>query len=158
MRKKCIFSPHKTKAKPNCHPNVDMRWRTLIVCWFVSAAWGEQFCISSCVKEGKNITLGWVLYSTKWVKSTTRAQHNHTTTQPQHTTINMSRCRPTLQRLRPSPSMGRPAAPPNHGATAPYGPMHGARHQVRSRRPSIPCLGRRNATHQKRERGVGPWP
>jgi len=49
--------------------------------------------------------------------------------------------------------MGRPAAPPTHGAAAPYGPMQGARRWVRSRRPSIPCLGRRNATHQKTERG-----
>jgi hypothetical protein len=47
-----------------------------------SAAWGEQFCISSCVKEGGNITLlGWVLYSTKWAKST-QAQHK---TQPHNT-------------------------------------------------------------------------
>jgi uncharacterized integral membrane protein len=74
------------------------------------------------------------------------------------TTTNMSCCRPTLQRLWPSPSMGRSAAPPTHGAAAPYGPMKGARHRVRRRRCWFPCLGRRNATHQKTEREVGPWP
>ncbi len=74
------------------------------------------------------------------------------------TTTNMSRCRPTLQRLWPSPSMGRSLAPPTHGAVAPYGPMKGARHRVRRRRCWFPCLGHRNATHQKTEREVGPWP
>jgi hypothetical protein len=34
----------------------------------------------------------------------------------------MSHRRPTLQQLWPSPSMGRSAAPPTHGAAAPYIP------------------------------------
>ena len=157
MCKKCIFSPLKMKAEPNCHPNFDMRWQILIVCWFVSDAWGEQFCISSCVKEGRNISMGWALCTTKWVKSTILREHN-TTTQPQHTTTNMSRCRPTLQRLQPSLSMGRPAAPLNHGAAAPQHHAQAASHRACVRRSWFPCLGRRNATHQKTEREVGPWP
>jgi len=70
----------------------------------------------------------------------------------------MSRCRPSLQRLWPSPSMGGPAAPPTHGAAAPYGPMQGTRHRIRRRRCWFPCLGRCNATHQKTERGARSWP
>ncbi len=70
--------------------------------------------------------------------------------------------RPNHQRLWPSPSMGRPAAPPTNGAATPYGPMQDTRHWVRRHRCWYPCLGRRNATHQKIERerwGLGlRWP
>ena len=83
--------------------------------------------------------------------------HNHTTTLPQHTTTKMSHCCPTLQRLWPSPSMGRPAAPLTHGAAAPYGPIQGARHRVRRHHCWFPCLGHRNATHQKTEKEAGSW-
>ena len=97
-----------------------------------------------------------MLYSTKWVKYARTTQHTqHTTHNTQHTTTNISRCRPTLQRLWPFPSMGRPVAPLTHGAATPYGPIQGTHHRVRWRRCWFPCLGRRNATHQKTERGAG---
>ena len=44
------------------------------------------------------------------------------------------------------------------GAAVPYGTFDGAMRRVRSQCPSIPDLGRLNATHQKTERGIGPWP
>ena len=103
-------------------------------------------------KRGRNIARGGYKMRKKYCTSTTQP-HNHTTTT--HTTINISRCRPTLQRLRPSPSMGRPAAPPNHGAAAPYGPMHGSRHRLCSRRPSIPCFGASKCNPSKNREGDG---
>ena len=86
-------------------------------------------------------------------KKRTQPQTQHT----QHTTTKMGCRRPTLQRLQPSPSMSRPAAPPNHGAATPYGPMQGACHRVRRRRCWFPCFGHHNATHQITERGAGSW-
>ena len=40
------------------------------------------------------------------------------------------------------------------GAAVPYGTIDGMMRRVRSQRPYIPCLGRRNATHQKTERVI----
>ena len=148
MHKKCIFLPHKMKAKPNCTPPF-LLLLTHPLCM--------AFCISSCVKEGRNISMGWALCTTKWVKSTILREHD-TTTQPQHTTTNMSRCRPTLQRLQPSLSMGRPAAPLNHGAATPQHHAQAASHRACVRCRWFPCLGRCNATHQKIERGARSWP
>ena len=114
--------------------------------------WGGALEHGIMLKNGGEILPGVV---TKCVKSTmilrasTTQPHNHTTHNNQHEPLR------TLQRLRPSPSMGRPVAPPNHGAAAPYGPMHGARHRVCSRRPSIPCFGASKCNPSKNREGDG---
>jgi len=143
VHKKCIFSPLKMKAEPNCTPPV-LLTLTHPLCMAIC-----QSGLGEAVTHALVIALKWGEIS-PLVGCTTykmgKIRHN-TTTQPQHTTINMSRCRPSLQRLWPSPSMGRPAAPPTHGAAAPYGPMQGARHRVMRRRSWFPCFGCLNATH-----------
>jgi hypothetical protein len=45
--------------------------------------------------------------------------------------------------------MGMSAAPPSHGAVAPYGPMQGARDWVWPRHGWFPCWGGKMKTQQK---------
>jgi hypothetical protein len=58
----------------------------------------------------------------------------------------------------PSLSMGRAVAPPNLGAATPHGSTASARWRVCDRRCWFSCLGHRNMTHQKLERGTGSRP
>jgi hypothetical protein len=57
----------------------------------------------------------------------------------------------------PSLSMGNTVATPTHGAKAPHKSFAGTLQWVYARRPWFPWLTRRNATHNKIERGTGPW-
>ena len=49
----------------------------------------------------------------------------------------------------PSHSMGMSAAPPTHGAAAPYGPMQGARDRVWLRHGQFSCWGGKMKTQRK---------
>ena len=78
---------------------------------------------------------------------------------PQHTTQNNQNgpLQPYPPAALPSLSVSRAAVPTTHGASAPHGPMQGARHRVRRRRCLFPCLGApMQAPSNNRERG-GPW-
>ncbi len=54
--------------------------------------------------------------------------------------------------------MAASAMDPHLGAADPYGPIQCARHWVHSHCCLFLCLGRQNATHQKLELGMWPWP
>ncbi len=91
--------------------------------------------------------LGWCWLSTSKVAKSTQTT-KHTT---QHNNQNEQPLSSPPAAL-PLISVDRAAAPPTHGATAPYGSVDGAMHRVRSCRSPFTCSGLRNAAHQKIER------
>ncbi len=83
--------------------------------------------------------------------NTTQTQHNT----PQHTITNMSRCHHPPVAL-PSLSNLRAAVPSNLSTVTPHESIASAWWRVHNRCGWFLCLGRQNATHQEKKRGVGP--
>jgi hypothetical protein len=91
------------------------------------------------------------------------AQFNNNKRPPHYTstTHNNNQNEPPLPYLPsaalPSHSIGMSAAPPTHGAAAPYGPTQGARDRVWPRHGQFPCWGGKMKTAKNIE-GIVVWP